>query len=184
MARQNKVYKKIRDSSTAYKRVEPDKLASALGVHAVGRAPKAAVRYPSLAGLKRQLSAELVSEGGRPRRAGATVTRRVPLTAAEARSLDSLTDKVRQGGLNVTPGQVAGVLLRERLEGVFGEPSQSTSHPAMPGDVIEELAQTFERILAAAASAKEELEMLRPVAEDLLKKMKAGRGIESDPSID
>ena len=181
MARRSKVYRKITDSATAYTRVEAKDLVSALGAHSVGPAPKAAVRYPSLAGLKLQLSAELVSEGGRPRRAGATVTRRVPLTAAEARSLDSLTAEVRQSGLNVTSGQVAGVLLRERLDCVYGRTTPSAPQSGAPVDAIAELEQTFERILAAAASAKEELEMLRPVAQELLEKMKAGRGIEDAP---
>lgn len=148
---------------------------SGLGARPIGPAPKAAIRYPSLGGLRRQLSTELVSEGGRPRRAGATVTRRVPLTAAEARSLDSLTDEVRQGGLNVTSGQVAGVLLREKLEGVYGGAPRSAPQSTVFVDAIAELERTFERILATAARAKEELETLRPVAEGLLEKMKAPR---------
>lgn len=66
MAKHRKVFRKIRDSAAAYTRIAPEELAAALGAHAVGPAPKAVVRYPSLSALKRQLSAELVSEGGRP----------------------------------------------------------------------------------------------------------------------
>ncbi|MDZ4783463.1 MAG: hypothetical protein SGJ19_24720 [Planctomycetia bacterium] len=181
MAKQSKTYRKIKDSSPTYERIDHRELESALGVRAGGAAaPKSAIRYPSLAVLQRQLREELVSEGGRPRRAGAVVTRRVPMTESEARSLDSLTDEVRQGGLAVTTGQVAGVLLRERLGSAYGEASLDSASDT--GQVISQIEDALERILAAAASAKEELEALKPVAKELLERMKAGKGIESDPA--
>lgn len=176
MAKQNKTYRKIKDSSPTYDRVGHHELQSALGVRAAGKAaPKSAIRYPSLSVLRRQLQGELVSAGGRPRRAGTVVTRRVPMTEAEARSLDSLTDDLRESGLTVTTGQVAGVLLRERLGTAYGE--APAPNEADAGHVISQMEEVFDRILAAAASAKEELEALRPLAKELLERMKAGRGV-------
>jgi hypothetical protein len=102
------------------------------------------------------------------------------MTEAEASSLDSLTDRVRQGGLSVTTGQVAGVLLRESLGAAYGEAPADDDADA--GLVISQMQDVFDRVIAAAASAKEELEALRPVAKELLERMKAGRGIESDPA--
>ena len=181
MAKQSKTYRKIKDSSPTYERVEHSELEAALGARMGGAAaPRTAIRYPSLTVLRKQLQEELVSEGGRPRRAGTVVTRRVPMTEAEARSLDSLTDEVRQGGFSVTTGQVAGVLLRERLGSAYGQAQAEAG--SNTGQVIAHMEETLERILAAAASAKEELEALRPVAKELLERMKAGRGIESDPA--
>lgn len=179
MAKQNKTYRKIKDSSLTYESVGHHELAAALGARAGSAAgPKSAARYPSLAVLRKQLQGELVSEGGRPRRAGTVVTRRVPMTEDEARSLDSLTDDLRESGLAVTTGQVAGVLLRERLGAAYGEAPADDEADA--GHVISQMEDVFDRIIAAAASAKEELEALRPVAKELLERMKAGRGIESD----
>jgi hypothetical protein len=181
MAKQIKTYRKIKDSSATYELIGQHELESGLGVRAGGAAaPQSAVRYPSLAVLRKQLQGELVSDGGRPRRAGTVVTRRVPMTEAEARSLDSLTDDLRESGLTVTTGQVAGVLLRERLGAAYGEAPAKGETDA--GHVISQMEEVFDRILAAAASAKEELEALRPVAEELIERMKAGRGIESDPA--
>ena len=181
MAKQSKTHRKIKDSSATYERVGQHELESALGVRAAGEAaPKSAIRYPSLAVLRRQLQEELVSEGGRPRRAGTVVTRRVPMTEAEAHSLDSLTNDLRESGLAVTTGQVAGVLLRERLGATYGEASADDEPDA--GHVISQMEDVFDRIIAAATTAKEELEALKPVAKELLERMKAGRGIESDPA--
>jgi hypothetical protein len=63
---------------------------------------------------------------------------------------------------------------------VYAVAKGSAQQQKMATDAIAQLEQTFDRILAAAASAKEELERLRPVSRELLEKMKAGRGIESD----
>lgn len=102
------------------------------------------------------------------------------MTEAEAHSLDSLTNDLRESGLAVTTGQVAGVLLRERLGATYGEASADDEPDA--GHVISQMEDIFDRMIAAAASAKEELEALKPVAKELLERMKAGRGIESDPA--
>lgn len=181
MAKQNQTYRRIKDTSPTFERIGHHELKSALGAQAVGKAaPKSAIRSSSFAVLRSQLQGELVSEGGRPRRAGTVVTRRVPMTKAEAHSLDSLTSDLRESGLTVTTGQVAGVLLRERLGSTYGAVSANEEPDA--GRVISQMEDVFDRIMAAAASAKEELEALKPVAKELLERMKAGRGIESDPA--
>lgn len=183
MATKKRIDRRIKDSSTTFAKVGAEEVARAIGATRAGSVPRSAERYPSLITLQRRLREELVSEGGRPRRDGAVVTRRVPLTSIEARALDAVTEEVRQGGVNVTSGQVAGYLLREKLDGMYGDLVSLKNGPEVR-DPIAELTATFDQILAAAASAKEELEALRPVAKELLEKMKAGRGIESEPASD
>lgn len=160
MAKQRKTYRRIKDSSPTLARVEASEVARALGATPTGSSSAGGWRYPSFAALQQQLQAELVSEGGRPRRAGAVVTRRVPLTTEEARSLDSLTAGVREGGLNVTSGQVAGVLLRERLGAAKEQGTGPASSSEMP-DPFEHMERVFDEILESVAHAREMLRKAR-----------------------
>ena len=125
------------------------------------------------------LQADLRSTGGRPARAEAIYSRRIPMTEKESASLGSITTMVRAQGVNATASQVAGVLLKVAMESVLTSAKVS---PVKRGSSITELRATVERVLAAAASAKQNLEELRPVADELLRKMKSGKGIENDPS--
>jgi hypothetical protein len=131
----------------------------------------------TLASVCELLTTELRSTGGRPARAETTLSRRISMTEKEAKALQTITALVRERGVGATPSQVAGILLNVAMTNVLA--SSSVSSPTRISSVTE-FQNTVERVLAAAASAKHNLEQLRPVADELLRKMKAGRGVEDD----
>lgn len=132
--------------------------------------------------LYARLVTGLVSSGGRPARSKTSVAARVSLTEYELRMLDEVTQLVRAKGVRTTRGQVAGILLHDAISEVLrsARSAHQITGRTHHGHSNEPLEDKVERILAAAASAKKDLEDLRPIAEDLLSRMRAGRGLEDD----
>jgi hypothetical protein len=166
-------YERIIDSSPTDERVSASEMADALDAFAVGPTAKRGSPH-SIHALQRRVSAELMSTGGRPARKGATVVRRVPLTRAESLTLSQVTRLIRRQGVNATPGQVAAALLHQSLNevGKAAEKPRESAAARAPDDVLE---QKLEQVLAAAASARRDLEELGPIAKDLLAKMRSRR---------
>jgi hypothetical protein len=181
MAKKKTIYKRVEDHSNTFERVDPKDAAFALGAEQFGSGGTGGSPFSVLA-LRSRLLTELVSTGGRPGRREATA-RKIPMTDAEWDALDEVTTLLKRDGVNATPGQVAGLLLHHsltqvlrRLEAVTPLANRDSSTKLTNAD----LEETLENVLAAAASAEVHLEQLRPVAMELLQRMKAGKGAEAE----
>lgn len=186
MAKKKRVYERLIDQSEAFERVDVREVEEALGAHAEPAADMGQGGSPfSLLTLRSRLLTELVSTGGRPGRKEAIVRKKIPLTETEWKILDQITDLLKGRGVNATSGQVAGILLHqsmtevlERLEKVT--PSRDVNANSTKDLSEKQLEETVETIFAAAASAEAHLGQLRPVAMELLRRMRLGKGSESD----
>lgn len=185
MATKSHVYERLEDQSDTFERVEHAEIEEALGAEADSVRRGEPGSPFSLGAIRSKLLGELVSTGGRRGRKQAFSRKKVPLTEREWRVLDEITSLVKSQGVNATPGQVAGVLLHQSMTEVLlrldrVSPSRETER-ASPSELTNgELEETLETILAAAASAEVYLEQLRPVAKELLRRMRAGKGAEGD----
>lgn len=177
-----RVYRRIAiDSSEAYRRVEAAEFQEVLGPLEPVRHGELRGSPYSIAAIRGRLSTELASSGGRPARQRVVTIKKIPLTEAESVALKQITHAVRTHGVNATTGQVAGVLLHQSMSEVLaGTTPASPSSTSPPAHSLAELKRQLEEVVLAAANATEQLEHLRPVALELLEKMKAGRGVEDE----
>ena len=171
---------RVTNSSATLARLDGDQIAEALGAESTGiEAPHGATPV-SYFGLRERLFAELVSTGGRPGRRDAVRRRKIPVTEEEWARLRQIADVMGSSGLNAAPGQIASILLRQRLEQLDAEVaarSDSTDRSRAA-----ELEERVDRVMRAAASAAGvPVPALRPVARDLIRKMLSGR---PDPSLE
>lgn len=100
--------KKLRDTGSRARRVEPAEVAKALGAEPVGSVEDRALL--SMVGVYRELAERLRSTGGRPALEGVTRRQKIPLTDADWNELERLSER-----LSATPGQIASVLLHQVL---------------------------------------------------------------------
>lgn len=112
------VFKRVRDVSAPLKRVDPHKVALALGAQEI-------ISYVGLSGgplslfaLRQELTRRLHSTGGRPALEGTKRRQKIPLTDEAWMMLEGLAERLSQAGRRTTPGQVASVILLHALEQV------------------------------------------------------------------
>jgi hypothetical protein len=183
MTKKSRVYRRIKDDTPTFERLSAEEVERGLGAVSERLKHQAGGSVFSVTALRMRLANDLVSRGGRPSRKEAVAVKKIPITAAEWRLLGEITKVIREDGVKATPSQVAGVLLHQSL-------SQVASRVELPKDSSDsehlstlEVEEKVEKILQAAASAKQQLEELRPVAQELLRRMKAGKGLESDSDL-
>lgn len=183
MPKRNFVYDEVEDTSGTLQRVEPRDVASALGAEEVVSGKGGGSPF-SMAALRSRLLLDIVSTGGRPGRREASL-RKIAITDAEWTALDEISKLLKREGLNATPGQVAGLLLHQSLAEVLrrldsvnppGHIDVSSAKELTNAD----LEETLESVLAAAAKAEVHLEELRPVALELLRRMRDDKGVDGD----
>lgn len=179
--RRIKTYERIEDIGPTFDRVSVEDVQRGLGAVAEPAERNAEGSPIAVAALGRRLATDLVSKGGRPSRKEAVTVKKIPVTAKESLILDELAELIRRDGrLKVTPAQVAAQLLHDSLR-QFDRIEQRSGLDGSGRDrSVSEDEAMLEEILAAAASATRQLEQLRPVARELLKRMRAGKGIETD----
>ena len=175
--KKQQIFERILDDSPTLERIDPSELEEGLGAN---REPgeSAATGSPfSVLALRSRLLSDLVSTGGRPGRKEAVLRKKISLTETEWQILDQITELINGRGVNATSGQVAGVLLHQsitevlqRLEKVAPPSSGSSGLSATVSD--QDLEETVDDILAAAASAEAHLGQLKPVALELLRRMR------------
>ena len=185
MATKNRVYERLEDESETLERVAHDAVQQALDAEASPQQRLAGGSPFSIASIRSRLFTELVSTGGRRGRRDAFARTKIPLTSEEWEALDEIAALIRGHGVNATAGQVAGVILHQSMTQLLlqreRERESSLKEKARAKDVSEaDLEETLDTLLAAAASATDYLEQLRPVAKELLRRMKSGKGVESD----
>jgi len=176
--RKKATYNRIDDTSATYERVGEDEVERSLSA-AVESSRRAVGGSPySIGAIRSRLASELTSTGGRPSRKEVAATRKIPLTKSEWNTLDEITQIIRSQGVSATPGQVAGVLLHQSMTEVVARlahvaPVANAGASATRSN--NDLEEKVERILAAAASAEENLEQLKPIAQELLMRMRASK---------
>ena len=183
MAKRKKIYERLEDRSATLESVDANKLALALGAEETGSVGRIGSAF-SVWALRSRLLSDIVSTGGRPGRREASL-RKIPLTDAEWAALDEVTQLLKHEGVSATPGQVAGLLLHQSLAEVLRRLDRVTPSPSVDATsakqmTTEDLEETLESVFAAAASAKVHLDELRPVALELLRRMRDSQGAESD----
>lgn len=174
MEKKNLIYERLDDQSPTLERVNPRDLAEALGAVESGTAVTTKSPF-SMWAVRSRLLSEIVSTGGRPARRDASV-RKIPVTDAEWSALDGIATLLKHDGVTATPGQVAGILLHHSLAEVLRRldsvtPSADSNTPSK-GMTNSDLEETLQSVLAAAAKAEVHLEELRPVALELLRRMR------------
>ena len=183
MAKKKTVYERLEDTSKRLESVDPNEMAEALGAEETGAVKVGGSAFSMLVLRSRMLS-DIVSTGGRPGRREASL-RKIPLTDAEWAALDEVTELLKHEGVNATPGQVAGLLLHQSLAEVLRRLDRVTPSPNLDATSVQpmtnaDLEETLESVIAAAASAKVHLDELRPVALELLRRMRDSPGSEGN----
>lgn len=181
-------YDRVADTTPTFRRIGSSEVEDGLGATASNDTPGRSGSPYSIAALGRALAGQLASTGGRPSRTLATTVKKVPLTRVESNALREITELVRRQGVSATPGQIAGILLNQSMTDVLAALVRPPAEGQAVADVprvrpasnLAQLEHDLERVLAAAASAEAQLERLRPVAEELLAKMRSGKGLESE----
>lgn len=183
MAKKNPIFERLEDQSPTLERVEPDEIELAVGATRDGRTVGKRAGSPfSLWALRSRLLADVISTGGRPGRKEAVARKKIPMTEAEWALLDEITRLLNRRGGKSTPGQVAGILLHQSMTEVLQRLDRVKPADLPPAQKLtnSELEEKVDSILAAAASAEVHLEELRPVALELLRRMRSGEGAEAD----
>ncbi len=178
MAKRGLTYERIKDQSESLDRVDPKELARALGAGQFASGNATSSPFSMLA-LRSRLISDIVSTGGRPARREAAL-RKIPVTDAEWTALDEVAGLLRQQGVKATPGQVAGLLVNQSLAEVLRRldsvlPASGSVGTPAPAVSNADLEETLENVLAAAAKAEVHLEELRPVAQELLRRMSSAK---------
>ena len=111
-------------------RIDPAELAAGLGATPCGSRVSGSLDPIALAELGTQLLNRLRSSGGRPALADATVNCRVPLSAEDIKTLESMVAQIGEPtGAKPSVGQLASVMVRMHLNAL-----KNTLEPALAAD--------------------------------------------------
>ena len=103
--------KKIEITDKTKRRIEPAEVAAALGANLAGEQSAANLDMIGLAELGTQLLSRLRSSGGRPALADATEMCRVPLSAADIKTLEGMVAEIeKSSGAKPSVGQLVSVI--------------------------------------------------------------------------
>lgn len=108
----------LRDVSPTLDRIEPDRVAAALGAEASQERLRSRLGPLSLLAVRQELQRRLRSTGGRPALAGAPRRTKIPLSPQQWQRLEELASEFRGPNSAPSAGQVASVLLSLALESV------------------------------------------------------------------
>lgn len=156
-------YPRIKDTSKTLEHIDFAPVAEELGAEEVSGQVLGSVNPISFFALRERLRSELVSSGGRPGRKDPVQRRKVPVTDEEWLRLKEIAGVMRRTGVSAAPGQIAGILLRQRLEQLH--PEQESITPV----ANQNLESQVDLIMNAAASANIDVAGLRPIALELLR---------------
>jgi hypothetical protein len=114
------------------RRIDPGDLAAALGAEATGQHAPLSMDPIALAELGTQLLDRLRSRGGRPALTDATVNCRVPLTAADVKTLETMVAQIGGStGAKPSVGQLVSVIVRLHLNALQNATQPAAASPGM-----------------------------------------------------
>lgn len=112
----------IRNAGAAFRSVDPEAIAKALGAQEVVSRENVHGAPISLHALRRELETRVRSTGGRPSLEGATKIQKIPMTPDDWSRLEELAARLSRQGVSATAGQVASVIVHKQLE-LLGSPT-------------------------------------------------------------
>jgi len=110
-----KTLPQIKQTGKTLKRVDPVKLAEALGAEVVSKSAVKPHGPVSLFALRQYLLENLHSSGGRPALESHARRQKVPMTDEIWLALSDLASILRADGISISPGQMASALIRQSL---------------------------------------------------------------------
>ena len=119
--------RRIRDLAPAAPRIDPARVADALGAEDTGMTPGLEGSPISTFLIRAELLDRLRSRGGRPALEGTTRRAKIPVTASQWQQLEKLAASFTDLGFVPSPGQVASVLLGLSLPLAKKEPCRVES---------------------------------------------------------
>jgi hypothetical protein len=130
----------IRDTSPTPPRIDPARIAEALGAEPSGERLQGALAPVTLFALREELINRLQSSGGRPGLAGATRRAKIPLNDQEWLKLEELAAAVSSPGFSPSAGQIASVLLTLSLHAVTAKVASGTAAKSLVRELADAVA--------------------------------------------
>jgi hypothetical protein len=113
-----RTFPRIKDLSKTLPRVDPTRVAEALGAEATGLMLGIGGSPLSVFQIRQELMRRLQSSGGRPSLSGTSGRKKIPLSDAQWRELEEIASDVASPGFSPSAGQIASVLLTLSLRSV------------------------------------------------------------------
>lgn len=136
--------KKIEIVDQPKRRIDPAELAAALGAKPLGSQAPRDLDPLALAELGTQLLNRLRSSGGRPALADAAVNCRVPLSAADVKTLETMVAQIGDSaGAKPSVGQLVSVIVRLHLNALKNAPDPVASADVGHQDVEHEVSRSI-----------------------------------------
>ncbi len=110
-----KTLPKVQQTGKTLKRIDPRKLAEALGAEVISTNAVKSHGPVSLFALRQYLLDNLHSAGGRPGLDSHARRQKIPLTDEIWLALTGLASILRSDGISISPGQMASALIRQSL---------------------------------------------------------------------
>jgi hypothetical protein len=115
-------HKKLIDTSKKnHARLDPKKVAAALGAEATGQKIEDILAPITLFAVRAELAGRLQSSGGRPALSGTSRRAKVPITNQVWQDLEELASLASGEGISPTAGQIASVLLTLSAQSVLSQ---------------------------------------------------------------
>jgi len=127
-------------------RLDPAEIAEGLGAVPCGGPTPGNLDLIGLAELGTRLLARLRSSGGRPALADATEMCRVPLSAADVKSLEEMVAQIEgSSGARPSVGQLVSVIVQSHLDALRTRPDSGTADAASKGEAEQPVSMTILR---------------------------------------
>lgn len=140
--------KKIAVVDQPKRRLDPADVAAALGANPSDQHVSGDLDPMALAELRTQLLQRLRSSGGRPALADATVNCRVPLSAEDLKTLETMVAQVGGAtGAKPSVGQLASVIVRLHLNALKSAPAPAVSADVPQQTMAQEISRSILRQL-------------------------------------
>ena len=110
-----KTLPRIQHTGKTLKRIDPKKLAEALGAEVISTTAVKPHGPVSLFALRQYLLENLQSSGGRPGLESHTKRQKIPMTDEIWLALTGLASILRADGFSISPAQMASALIRQSL---------------------------------------------------------------------
>lgn len=131
--------RRIVDTGSKQRRIEPQRVAEALGAEGTSVVLPAVQGPFTLFAIREALVNAIQSPRGRPAIKGATRRQKIPLREEEWNQLCQLAESLRKAGVKTTAGQLASILLHKALQQLDEYRKQQLQEAASTQDLLHRL---------------------------------------------
>jgi hypothetical protein len=124
------IVKRLRESGTPVRRLDPKAVADALGAEPCPQRVQGPPGPVTLFALRQELLRRRQSSGGRPGIEGTSFRTKIPVREQDWQRLQAIASSLSAHGFTPSPGQVASVLLSIALRSITGDPKEETEEEA------------------------------------------------------